>query len=230
MQVAGLAVDQFAKHPLAYHAEHQQLAFTVAAVFQHHAMPLRLLGRIDQLPALIQRDCGRHFDHGVLAVLHRADCHAHMPIPGRGNINHVDILAPAEVLEVGLALGIAGRLRLAFRHDTLLDPLYPLRHQVADRLDRDAFNIEQVVQQSRTARPNPDKTDPDRAERRCLQPEHALLRRPAWGGNGTRASGAGHTCHPQAGARRCHSEKLPARERISFRCFFFHQKFPFSLV
>src|SRR5262249_1346282 len=55
VQIRALAVQQLAEHALATHAQAHELFAAIAAILQHHAVALRLLGGVDELPALVER-------------------------------------------------------------------------------------------------------------------------------------------------------------------------------
>jgi hypothetical protein len=54
------------------HPQNERLVVAIAAVLKHHAVPPRLFGCIDQLPAILNGCGGRHFDGGMFAMLHAA--------------------------------------------------------------------------------------------------------------------------------------------------------------
>lgn len=76
VDISGLPMQQLADHALSTHVEKQQLLTPVVDVFHHHAMPARRLGRIDDIPQLLNRWGEWYLDKGVRSEPHR--CHRHL--------------------------------------------------------------------------------------------------------------------------------------------------------
>ena len=96
MDVGSLAMHQVTQNAFPAEIQGQHLVVPVAAVFQHHAVAARLFRSVDQLPALLQRHGGRHFDRRVLAALHRIDRHRRVPQPGRADVDQIDLAGFAQ--------------------------------------------------------------------------------------------------------------------------------------
>ncbi len=147
MLVPRLAVAQLPKQALAHHVVDEHGLAEVAAVLQHDAVLARLLGRIDQLPAPLDRLGRRHLRGRVLAGRHGRHTDRHVPLPrARGVDDQVELLGLAEALEVGLAARVAGRLGLAGRGRHVLAFGDALGDEVADGLDLDAVESQQEAQ------------------------------------------------------------------------------------
>src|SRR5262245_44466594 len=105
------------------------------------------LGGIDDFPAFVESGAGRNLDSGVLAVLHGTYGHGDVPIPGCSDVNDVEVEL-SQVFEVPLAFAETRGLWLAGVGHGFLSMRYFLRHQIADGLDLDVLNREQIFQQT----------------------------------------------------------------------------------
>ena len=85
VDVGPLGLEQLAEEPVLRHVERRELEEVIDAVLEHHAVALPLLGRVDQLPALLERRGGRHLDGHMLALLHGVDRHRDGEPPLRKN-------------------------------------------------------------------------------------------------------------------------------------------------
>src|SRR2546422_131658 len=81
VEIAALAVEQLAEQAALGEDEGQHLAAVVAAVLHHHAVPLLLLRRLHELPALLHGDGGGDLGGGVLSRAHRGQADRHVPLP-----------------------------------------------------------------------------------------------------------------------------------------------------
>ena len=108
VQVPALRVQQLAEDALPHHVEDHHLFTVVAAVLHHHAVAARLLGRVHQLPALVDRRRHRHLGGGVLPLAHRLDAHRRVQLPGRDDEDEVEI-AVAQPLPLLRPAGVRHR-------------------------------------------------------------------------------------------------------------------------
>ncbi len=132
-------------------------------------MALRLLGGLDELPAVLDRVGGRHLRGRVLARLHGGDADRHVPFPGRRGVDDVDVGAFTETLKIQIALEIGIRLGAAGLLAPLLDARRFFLDDVADRLDLDAVDLEEVPDVGGTHAAHTDKRYPDGVDRRHLE-------------------------------------------------------------
>ena len=100
VDVGALAVGDLAQKAEVHEVEGEHLVFAVAAVLELHAVALRALARLHELPALLHREGARHLGDHVLAVLHRVERDRHMQLPGRGVVDEVDLGILAHALPV----------------------------------------------------------------------------------------------------------------------------------
>jgi hypothetical protein len=114
VQIAGFAVRHFAEHALTDHVQNQHLDLAVAAVLQHDAVLPGPFGRIDQVPALIERNRCGHLDSRVMSGIHRRHGHRHMPLPGCDHVDDIDVVPLTEILEIVFAGGVTSRFGLPF--------------------------------------------------------------------------------------------------------------------
>ena len=138
-----MAVHDLAQQALADHVEDRQVVAAIAPVLQHHVGHAGLFVRIDQFPALLERERRGHLAGGVLAGLHGIHRHRDMPLPRGRNDHRVEVVAGHHSLEVVLVprisfgFGPAGLLhaRLGCRHPRDVD--------VANRRDPHLLEREQ---------------------------------------------------------------------------------------
>ena len=75
VDVGTLEVCECAKETLLLHGERGLVEGIVAAVLEHEAMAACALGRVDQLPALVNCGSCRYLDGYMLALFHSIACH-----------------------------------------------------------------------------------------------------------------------------------------------------------
>ena len=103
-------MDQFTEESLADHVENRHLLSHVIHVFHHDAILSSLLRRLDELPALFQRDRGGYLGGGVLAVPYGSEADRGVPLPGRCGIDQVPILRLADPFEVSFTARVCRML------------------------------------------------------------------------------------------------------------------------
>ena len=108
-------------------------------------MPLLLLRRLHELPALVHGDRGGDLGGGVLARAHCGQADGHVPLPRGRVVDQVQLLLVAHALEVPLAAGIAGRHGLTGRLHLRLRGGDLLGHDVANGADLGALDPQQAV-------------------------------------------------------------------------------------
>ena len=216
MDIAGLGVGQFAQDALSDDVHDEHLRLAVAAVLQHHAVALRPLGCVHQVPTLLERDGRGHLDRGVLAAVHGAHGHRRVPLPRRGNVHQVHVIALAEVLEVVLVLEIANGGGPALGRHVGLGGRSALRHDVANGGDRHAVDPQQFAQEACAPSAHADHRHADLVQRRVLQAERALLpARTGWRAIFGSAGHVGSQHRRAAGTNRLHH--FPPRDYIVLR-------------
>ena len=125
VDIGALDVENLPEEPQLGHVERRQLKEVVDAVFEHHAVALRPFGRVDQLPALLERHRRGDLEGHVPALLHGVDRHRGVQLPRRGDVDQVDVVAAAELLPPLLA-AVGGRFGQTAPHENLLRGGYPL--------------------------------------------------------------------------------------------------------
>ena len=101
-------MQHFAEDPLPDQIERHQLEAVVAAILHHDAVPARLLRRLHDRPAVVQRHRGRDLGGRVLAVPHGREHDRDVPFPRRGREDQIQILLGAHPLEVSRSAGVQG--------------------------------------------------------------------------------------------------------------------------
>ena len=91
VKIGALGVVEFAENPFPRQVQKEKLVLAVATVFQDQTVPLRALAGVHQPPAIVHSDSGGDFDEGVPAAFHGAKGHGHMPFPGSGDIDDINI-------------------------------------------------------------------------------------------------------------------------------------------
>ena len=161
VEVAALRVQDLTQESLLRDVEDHHLGTVVVAVLHHDAVLLLRLGDLDQPPAVLERVGGRHLGRGVLAVLHRRHADRDVPLPRRRREDQVQILLGAQALEVALPAGVeGGRSATGLRHPRRR-LLRALGHDVADRLDLDALDADEVADVSTALQAHSDESDAD---------------------------------------------------------------------
>jgi len=118
VEVAALGVQQFPEHAATHHVQDRHLRAIVGAVLHHDAMPLCLLGGLDQLPALVERYGHRNLGGRVFAGAQRRQHHWSVPFPRRRGEHQVEVLLGHHALEVArTAVAVWFRPRPSRRHD-----------------------------------------------------------------------------------------------------------------
>ena len=99
------------------------------------------LGSIDEFPAVGERVSDRDFDADMLACVHRGERWRYMPLPRRGDIDVINVVAFDQLLETALAFKIKGRSTLSrlLNHGLSLQDL--VLHDVAQGRDPHARYI-----------------------------------------------------------------------------------------
>jgi hypothetical protein len=90
---------------------------------------------------------------------HCGHAHGHVPLPGCGGDDHVEVLRFAHAFEIGFASGIARWLGLTGLRDPPLGPTDAIFTNVAQGPDLDAFQLQQDLQQARTSAADADEAD-----------------------------------------------------------------------
>ena len=93
--VGAVAVHHFAEESLPRHVQRHDLKRQIAVVLHHLAMLPRPLGRLDQLPALLDGPGRRHFRGDVFAVIHRVNGHRRVHVPRRRHEHQVNVVTLA---------------------------------------------------------------------------------------------------------------------------------------
>ncbi len=167
VQVAALGVEDLAEQPAPHHVQHHHLRAVVVAVLHHDAVPARGLGRLHQLPALVEGGGRRDLRGRVLPVLHGRHADRHVPAPGRGREDQVQILLLAHTHEVRVATGVERGLGLPGLHHPRPGTLGVSRPDVADGPDLDARHVQQVAHVDRAHAAHAHHADPDHVHGRC---------------------------------------------------------------
>ena len=121
VNISSLHMRQLAEQPLAVHLECGKGKVVVTAVFRHETMTPRALRRVHQSPALFKRSGSRHLHRHMLPRFHRRTSHLGVCLPGRTDINKVNIATtysipppflPAQELRTWPAAALHQRSRL----------------------------------------------------------------------------------------------------------------------
>jgi len=181
VDVRALAVDELAELAMAHEVEREHLDIAVAAVLELHAVAARALGRLDARPALLQRHRRRHFDGDVLAVLHRVERDRRVQLPGRRDVDEIEVAVAHRLPRLRLVgtralLAVvdevaAGRRAAVLLHD-LLHPVDARLVEVAERRDLHAGNRREAVHRAGAAHPEAHHADAHLLDRRHRERRH----------------------------------------------------------
>ncbi len=228
VDVGAFGVGQLAEHTLARHVQGLQLEEVVAAVLQHHAVLGGAFTGLHQLPAAVDVQGRRHLDRSVLAVLHGADRHRHVPAPRRRDVDEVEV----QLAEVAPVLGAGGELPgrgTAVLLEDLLRTLHALGPDVAEGGDVDILHLRQALDRPRAAHAEADDAHPHALEGRRREAAHVADRGPLLLGAADEAPGAERSrgrgqgpdeiaaCHLRAhdGSIECGGAQSDQRERAT---------------
>ena len=122
-------------------------------------MLLRALAGVDQLPAFLDREGGRHLGERVLAGLHGGHAHRRVQFPGRGDEHGVDVLAFEHLLPcVAIAIRTKnGHVLAGARLDPVGGPLEGRGVVVADSDDLGVVEREHGGQMAAATCTHPDE-------------------------------------------------------------------------
>ena len=208
VDISSLYVHHLAEKPLLRHIQRSHLEKVVAAVFQHHAVAARLLGRIDQLPALVDRHRGRNFQRHVFPVSHRVDGDRSVQQPRRAVVDQIDVLPFADLFPI-LRAGISGGGGQPGVFQRSLSILHQFRTHVAQRYDPHPVQVGITFHGHRAAHPESDKSHPNHRNRIAAQLQHVGLP--------FRAGRLGEFDHSVAHFRRLACRRLRDRSREQHR-------------
>ncbi len=218
VEVPGLGVEDLAEKAFFHQVEAEHFRAVVAAVLHHNAVAFHFLGRLHERPAVVDGVGGGDLGGGVLARFQGLQADRDVPFPGSGREDEVEVITPAEPLEIPVAPGIAFGLGASGLDTPLLDAGYLFLDDIADGLDFDALDLHEVPHVGRAHAPDSDKPDPDRVDRRDIEFDQGvacsgcgasairiMACRPSWFCQGRSYSG-----------RRSHLQEIPAPQ--SFFC------------
>ena len=199
VNVGRLAVQQLADDALTDHVEVEQFLPPVAHVLHVHAVAGGLLGRVHELPHLVEGDGDRRLDEHVGAGLHGGHAHGRVGLPGGGDDDHVRLhLGEHRPVEVRVA-----EVELRFvtlGHDALLGPLGEVLVEVADRNDLGALDRRELRRVAAAAGAHADHGDADLRDLRRGEVAHVLRAGPAGRCRGLAACESGQRGHRGGGA------------------------------
>src|SRR6185369_15649411 len=140
MVVGAFTMYEVSEHAGAHHIEDCGFGIVVTTVFHDQAVTSRRFGSIYKLPTVFECVGGWDFGTGVLS---RCECGEHlrnMPLPGRGDVNEVEVIAHDESLEVSLAVRVDAWSFLSGFLDHLRRAGALVFHDVADGVYDDVFD------------------------------------------------------------------------------------------
>ena len=108
-------------------------------------MALQALAGIHQPPAIVHRQRGGNFDESVFAVVHGAQTHGHMPGPGRGDIDRVNVVARHHLFPDVFIAAVNDRAFAGFFFALVGRRFGTAVHNVADGDDVSEINAETVA-------------------------------------------------------------------------------------
>jgi len=130
MDIRSLGMYDFPKKALPGHLVRGHLEKVIIAVLQLDAVTVRLLGRIDQLPALLNSQRSGHLQRHMLSLFHGIYADGCMQVPMGAHIHQVHVGPLAHLLPVlntGISLGF-GESHL---FQGLVGTLHIFRHHIA---------------------------------------------------------------------------------------------------
>ena len=177
VDIRALRVREAAEYARMAEVPREQLVLPVAAVLQHHAVAARPLARLHDVPAVVERVCGRNLHQHVLPRVHRVKRDARMKIGRHGHIDHVHARIVARPLPALARPGIEPLRHLA--GTVLLQPLLVLFHrllaQIAEHLDLASGYPADAPHGGAASVADADESDPYPLHRRRGKPRHCGL-------------------------------------------------------
>ena len=96
VDITALHMFDFPEKAMLCHVQGSEFEKVIDAVLKHHAVSLRLLCYIHELPAFGNRCRCRYFYGYMLAVLHRVYGHRNVQLPSCADVYEVDVIPLAQ--------------------------------------------------------------------------------------------------------------------------------------
>src|SRR6185436_5504305 len=137
---------EFAEQTAAYHVEDHWLGIVVTAVFHDEAMASHFFGSVDKLPTVLDGVSCRNFGAYMLACFQGRQGLRHMPLPGRSDVNEIEIVAFGKLFEISLTIGIYGWCFLPGLFNELSRAQTLLLNHIPDRINDNLIERQKLSQ------------------------------------------------------------------------------------
>ena len=209
MDIGGFTVEQIPNHSLPDHVEEHELVAPVIDVFHHHAVFLRCLTGIHDLPELFQGNGHGHFHKGVRSVPHAIACDAGMRTPIRADDDRIRLQLAEHGEILHFTAGISRRLFPRFFPYPVHSAFRQIPLQVAHAGNLHAVHHAHLSQVGETAATHADESYPDPVQSGSPEPAHVH----GTGGAGRRRSTSAPKTLFRGNIQGLYRETVPDRSR-----------------
>ena len=175
MDVGTLGAEDITEEALLSHVECGELEEVIDAVLEHHAVTLRALSRVDDVPSFLEGRHSRYFTSDVLALLHGIDHHRSVTCPVGSDVDQVDVGAVAELLPCLFATAVSSSFGEASLLEDGLALLDTVGMKVTESLDLYALDLGEAFDGTRATHTQPDEAHANDGYRSVTESEYISL-------------------------------------------------------
>ena len=175
VDVGTLGAEDITEEALLSHVECGELEEVIDAVLEHHAVTLRALSRVDDVPSFLEGRHSWYFTSDVLALLHGIDHHRSVTCPVGSDVDQVDVGAVAELLPCLFATAVSSCFGEACLLEDSLALLDTVGVKVTERLDLYALDLGEALDGTRTTHTQPDEAHANDRHRSMTESEYISL-------------------------------------------------------
>ena len=158
--IAAFQMDQFAKKPLAHHAQDRHHIAAVADIFQEKQVTPRAFAGVDELPAFVQTEGPAHLRAGEQSAFHRRHAHFSMPLPGCSDEHRIEFFFLQKISVIVGSVGVVSGLGSLLFLKQRTGPFDHLRVDVRYGSDHAILAVEQQVDVTLSPKSTAEYCDP----------------------------------------------------------------------
>ena len=175
MDVSTLSAEDITEEALLSHVERGELEEVIDAVLEHHAVTLRALSRVDDIPSFLEGRHSWYFTSDVLALLHGIDHHRSVTCPVGSDVDQVDVGAVAELLPCFFATAVSSSFGEASLLEDGLALLDTVGMKVTESFDLYALDLGEALDGTRATHTQPDEAHANDGHRSMTESEYISL-------------------------------------------------------
>ena len=175
VDVGTLGAEDITEEALLSHVERGELEEVIDAVLEHHAVTLRALSRVDDVPSFLEGRHSWYFTSDVLALLHSIDHHRGVTCPVGSDVDQVNVGAVAELLPCVFATAVSSCFGEACLLEDGLALLDTVGMKVTESLDLYALDLGEALDGTRATHTKPDEADANDGHRSMTESEYISL-------------------------------------------------------